>query len=60
MYVTAGNLLTPADAVARVLTAQPFYQQAKSVACYLSMASGELRTDALVRTLLQRAWSPLR
>lgn len=51
--------LTAAEAVARVLAAQPFYQQAKSVACYLSMAKGELRTDALVRDLLKRmpSWS---
>lgn len=47
------SLLTKtAAAVARILREQPFYNNAKSVCCYLSMAKGELRTNDIVADLL--------
>jgi 5-formyltetrahydrofolate cyclo-ligase len=41
-----------AQAVARILLDQPYYRKAQNVACYLSMANGELRTKAIVKDLL--------
>lgn len=41
-----------AQAVARILLDRPYYQRAQNVACYLSMASGELRTQTIVKDLL--------
>ncbi|WWD22622.1 5-formyltetrahydrofolate cyclo-ligase [Kwoniella shandongensis] len=45
------------QAVFRLLLDQPFFKQAKSVGCYLSMAHGELRTDGIVTHLLKRGTS---
>lgn len=41
-----------AQAVCRLLLDQPYYKQAKSVACYLSMGHGELRTNGIVDDIL--------
>lgn len=41
-----------AQAVCRLLLEQPYYKQAKSVACYLSMGHGELRTNSIVDDVL--------
>lgn len=46
-----------AQAVARILLDQPYYYKAQNVACYLSMASGELRTKAIVKDLLASGMS---
>jgi len=43
-----------AQAVARLVLEQPRFSKAKSVACYLSMARGELRTTGIVDELLKR------
>ncbi|ORY26957.1 hypothetical protein BCR39DRAFT_560236 [Naematelia encephala] len=40
--------------VAERLFALPVYQNAKSIGCYLSMAHGELRTTAIVTSILSR------
>lgn len=45
-------LTKEAAAVARILREQPFYKNAKSVCCYLSMAKGELRTNEIVADIL--------
>ncbi|CAD6584448.1 MAG: 5,10-methenyltetrahydrofolate synthetase [Tremellales sp. Tagirdzhanova-0007] len=42
------------QAVANFLVKQPFFTRARSVACYLSMARGELRTSMIVDDLLGR------
>ena len=36
----------------RVLQQQPFYKNARTVGCYLSMQKGELRTTHIVQDLL--------
>lgn len=46
--------LTPAAAVARILSQQTWYNSARTVGCYLSMAKGELRTGAIVSDLLSQ------
>ncbi|WVQ94381.1 5-formyltetrahydrofolate cyclo-ligase [Kwoniella sp. CBS 9459] len=45
------------EAVLRILKEQSFFNQARSVGCYLSMKHGELRTDGIVDHLLQRGTS---
>lgn len=53
MYIFPSAVeLTAAAAVARILSQQPFYRNAKTVGCYLSMAKGELRTGEIVADLL--------
>lgn len=46
-----------ASAVTRHLLSQPFFQRARTVGCYLSMAKGELRTDDIVSTCLEQGVS---
>jgi 5-formyltetrahydrofolate cyclo-ligase len=52
-YETTSQL-TPAAAVARILAQQEWYTSARTVGCYLSMARGELRTNAIVADLLDK------
>lgn len=52
LLLCCGELTTTAAAVARILREQPFYNNAKSVCCYLSMAKGELRTNEIVADIL--------
>ncbi|GFZ44475.1 hypothetical protein JCM24511_02197 [Saitozyma sp. JCM 24511] len=42
------------QAVANILFEAPFFRRARSVACYLSMAHGELRTNGIVSEVLRR------
>ncbi|WOO84554.1 5-formyltetrahydrofolate cyclo-ligase [Vanrija pseudolonga] len=51
--LTEEQLSEQSAAVFNVLRQQKFYQEARSVGCYLSMKKGELRTGAIVSDLLQ-------
>lgn len=53
-------MLQVAQAVCRKLLEQPYYKQAKSVACYLSMGHGELRTNGIVDDILASGRSHIR
>lgn len=49
-----------AQAVTRLLLDQPYYKQARTVACYLSMSHGELRTNGIVDDILASGQSRLK
>ncbi|KAK1921129.1 5-formyltetrahydrofolate cyclo-ligase [Papiliotrema laurentii] len=50
--VSQDQLEGQSQAVFRVLQQQPFYKNARTVGCYLSMQKGELRTTHIVQDLL--------
>ncbi|KAK8844825.1 5-formyltetrahydrofolate cyclo-ligase [Kwoniella newhampshirensis] len=52
--MTDQDIERQSQAVFKILLDQPFFKQAKSVGCYLSMAHGELRTNGIVTHLLKR------
>ncbi|WVW81164.1 5-formyltetrahydrofolate cyclo-ligase [Kwoniella bestiolae CBS 10118] len=49
-----GEVEKQSQAVFRILLDQPFFKEAKSIGCYLSMKHGELRTNGIVDHVLKR------
>ncbi|WWC90290.1 5-formyltetrahydrofolate cyclo-ligase [Kwoniella dendrophila CBS 6074] len=52
--MTDAEVEKQSQAVFRILLDQPFFKEAKSVGCYLSMKHGELRTNGIVDHILKR------
>ncbi|ORX35179.1 hypothetical protein BD324DRAFT_122576 [Kockovaella imperatae] len=51
--VSQDDLSAQSIAVTSRLLSSPFFKDAQSIGCYLSMAQGELRTDLIVRHILE-------